>query len=273
MPGVIHFPSPATPTTFQPRHRFGSLRAIFALMLREMSTSYGRSPGGYVWAILEPAGAIALLTVIFAIGFHAPPIGHDFALFYATGLLPFMMFNHTSATVANAINYSKPLLAYPSVTYIDAICARFLLNLMTQILVMIIIMLSLNWIIAEPIRFDPMRVISAVTLIASLSLGIGTLNCFLSSMFPLWQRIWSVMTRPLFLISGIIFILEIVPQPYRDYLWYNPLIHVVSLMRSGFYASYAPTWVNPVFIMLISSVCFVLGLVFLNRYHREILQN
>ena len=31
--------------------RFATLRTITALILREMATTYGRSPGGYVWAI------------------------------------------------------------------------------------------------------------------------------------------------------------------------------------------------------------------------------
>ena len=38
--------------------RFRSARAVVALMLREMATTYGRSPGGYVWApgYWEPRG-------------------------------------------------------------------------------------------------------------------------------------------------------------------------------------------------------------------------
>ena len=51
-------------TTGGPRRRFASLRAIAALVLREMSTTNGRSPGGYLWAILEPAAGIALLTIV-----------------------------------------------------------------------------------------------------------------------------------------------------------------------------------------------------------------
>ena len=37
-----------------------SLRAVAALVLREMSTRYGRTPGGYLWAILEPLGMIIM---------------------------------------------------------------------------------------------------------------------------------------------------------------------------------------------------------------------
>ena len=60
-------------------------RATLALILREMSTSYGRTPGGYLWAVAEPVAAVALLTVVFALAFDHPPIGRDFALFYASG--------------------------------------------------------------------------------------------------------------------------------------------------------------------------------------------
>ena len=35
---------------------FASLRSILALMLREMSTRYGRTPGGYIWAIVNRDG-------------------------------------------------------------------------------------------------------------------------------------------------------------------------------------------------------------------------
>ena len=100
-----------------------------------MATSYGRSPGGYVWAILEPAAGIALLTAIFSIGFRSPPLGVSFAMFYATGMLPFTLFTDITGKLGQSMNYSKQLLAYPRVTFLDTILARFGLNLMTQILV------------------------------------------------------------------------------------------------------------------------------------------
>ena len=49
----------------KPRRSWATFRTVSALMLREMSTRYGRSPGGYAWALLEPVGAI----IVMAIGF------------------------------------------------------------------------------------------------------------------------------------------------------------------------------------------------------------
>lgn len=44
-------------------------------------------------------------------GFRTPPLGTNFAIFYATGVVPFMTYLDMSGKVANSIRYSKPLLA------------------------------------------------------------------------------------------------------------------------------------------------------------------
>ncbi|MDN5567466.1 MAG: sugar ABC transporter permease, partial [Paracoccus sp. (in: a-proteobacteria)] len=122
------------------QHRsFASLRAIGALILREMQTSHGRASGGYFWAIAEPVGGIVLLTLIFSVGFRSPPIGTSFAMFYATGVVPFMCYLDLSGKVAGSIRYSKALLTYPAVTFMDALLARIAFNAITQIMVSFVI--------------------------------------------------------------------------------------------------------------------------------------
>ena len=55
-------------------------------------------------------------------------------------------------------------------------------------------------------------------------------------------------------------------------MWYNPLVHVVGQMRSGFYPYYDAPYVSPAYVFAISLICFALGLVMLRRYARDILQ-
>jgi capsular polysaccharide transport system permease protein len=252
---------------------FPTLRTLSALILREMVTSYGRSPGGYLWAILEPAAGTALMTLIFSLGFRSPPLGSNFPIFYATGIVPFFMYNDLSNKVATAIQYSKALLVYPSVTFVDAILARFILNAITQILVGYIILSFIIIVLDAPTSMDFDRVVLGFAMAMTLGLGIGTLNCFLFSMMPLWQRAWSILTRPLFIVSGIFFIYDNIPDPYQGWLWYNPLVHVVGIVRSGFYARYDATYASPAYVFGIAAVALVAGLLFLRRYHRDILYN
>lgn len=255
------------------RRSFPTLRTLSALILREMVTTYGRSPGGYLWAVLEPAAGTALLTAIFSLGFKTPPLGTHFSIFYASGIVPFLMYNDLVNKVGTSIRFSKSLLVYPTVTFVDAIAARFLLNAMTQTMVACVVLSVVIIGLDAPVSLDMPRVMLGFSMSMALALGIGTCNCFLFAMYPLWQRIWGVVTRPLFFVSGVIFLHETVPQPYRDWLAWNPLAHVVGAARSGFYARYEATWVDPIYVFSIAGVTLVTGLVFLRRYHSDILHD
>ena len=240
-------------------------RTIAALILREMSTTYGRSPGGYVWAVLEPALGIALLSVIFAIGFRAPSLGINFPIFYATGLLPFFMFLTVHNNVSQSINFSRALLAYPRVTFADAIIARLILGCATQLVVGIVVFAVILAMFETRTQLAIDRIMLSYAMAIALAAGVGTLNCYLMSLYPLWQRAWSISMRPAILISGIIFIYESVPAPYGDWLLWNPLMHVTSEMRGGFYPDYEAGFVAPAFVFGVAAVCGLLGLIFLRR--------
>ena len=240
-------------------------------MLREMSTTYGRSLGGYAWAILEPVLSIAFLTLVFSLILRTPPLGTDFEIFYATGLLPFIIYRDTAQKLAMAIQFSKSLLSYPSVTFLDAIFARFVLNIITGILVFSITTWALLLLFDPDVVIDPYNVILSLLLAFLLGAGVGVLNCFLFAYLPDWQRIWNIFNRPMFILSGTLFIFESIPPAFQNILWFNPVIHVVGIMRKGFYPTYEASYVSLVFVFLVSLISLVLGLFFLRRWTQNIL--
>lgn len=287
---------PATPTSDQPRRpgpagpgtpgdggglvrdglrarRFRTSRTVVALMLREMATTYGRSPGGYLWAVVEPILGLAVLTFVFSLMLRSPPVGNSFPLFYATGMLPFLMFNSIANKMATAINFSRPLLAYPAVTLVDALAARFILNALTHLMVAYIVFTGLIAIIGARAELDLPAILLAFAMASVLGIGVGTLNCYLMTAFPVWERAWQIATRPLFIISGIFFTYDSLPRMVQDILWYNPLMHVTGAMRAGFYATYRADYVSLPFVLSVAGLTFVMGLLLLWRHHRELLEN
>ncbi len=250
---------------------FATPRAIGALILREITTTYGRSPGGYVWAILEPAAGIALLTLVFSIGFRTPPLGTSFALFYAAGILPLMMYSDISTKLAQTIQFSRALLTYPRITFLDALIARFVLNALTQMMVHFIVLGFILIYLKPTTVLNYSKIGQAYMLTFALAIGVGTLNSFLTLAYPVWNTAWAILNRPLFLASCVFFIFESVPQPYSDYLWFNPIVHIAGLMRDGFYPFYQPTYVSIAYPLAIAALTTMSGLFLLNRYHRDIL--
>ena len=115
------------------------MRATLALILREMSTSYGRSPGGWIWAVVQPVGAIAMMSLAFSMAIRTPSLGFSFPLFYASGLLPYMLFNDLSNKLGQALRYSRALMSYPAVTIIDALAARLLFNALIHAVIFLLV--------------------------------------------------------------------------------------------------------------------------------------
>ncbi|EPX75422.1 ABC transporter permease [Salipiger mucosus] len=252
--------------------RFASMRTIMALILREMATSYGRSPGGYLWAILEPAAGVAAMVVIFSLGFRSPPLGDNFAIYYASGLLPFLMFVNTSSKTQQAINYSRQLLAYPRVTFVDALLARFALTVLTQAAVGVIIFTFIKVTMDTRTILDLGALLNAYGMAAATGFGVGVMNCLLVSRHAIWSTVWSVITRPLMLLSGVIFLHDRIPDPYRTWLEWNPLVHAVGEARRAFYYSYRGTYIDPVFTYGLALICATVGLLFLHSYYRDLLE-
>ncbi|WP_291239822.1 ABC transporter permease [Gemmobacter sp.] len=248
-----------------------SLSTIAALMLREMSSRYGRSPGGYIWALLVPMGGIAIMALGFSLVLRTPPLGNSFLLFYATGMLPFNQFMELDTTISRALRYSKALLAYPAVRWIDALLARFLLNLLTKLVVTGIVLGSIMAFTETRTFVDVGAIVTALAMAAALGFGMGVMNCALDGLFPAWDMIWSIITRPIFLASGILLLYRDMPSHVQEILWWNPLLHVVGAMRAGFYPMYDSSYVSPAYAFGVALALLAMGLLLVRRHHLNIL--
>lgn len=230
-----------------------------------MSTTYGRSPGGYLWAVVEPLAVIALLSFAFSLAFQAPSLGNSFPLFYATGYLPYVLFHDVSSKTALAIRFSRPLLHFSAVTWFDVLLARFLLNAFTHLAVGALV-LTVMVVVETQVTPDMTLVLRAVAMAGLLALGTGMINAYLFLAFPAWERVWLIVTRPLFIVSGVLFLFEDVPSDLRDMLWFNPLFHITGEMRRAFYATYDASYVSPSFAFGVGLALLATSLLLLSRH-------
>lgn len=252
--------------------RFLTLRSVTALMLREMSATYGKSPGGYIWAVVQPIGIILVLSVGFSLLLRTPSLGTNFLLFYATGYLPFDIYATMASKIAQSLNYSRALLAYPRVTWLDAVLARFFLNLLTLTTVFCLLITGILLAVDTRTVIDIGPIITGIILAAGLGLGVGMMNCLLGGLFPVWDIIWGMISRPLFLASGVFFLYEDMPATVQNILWWNPLLHVTGWLRTGFYPTYHAPYVALPYVVGVILILITLGLVFLRGNYKAILQ-
>ncbi len=252
---------------------FQTIRVILALLLREVSTTFGRSSLGYLWALLEPIGIIIVFTLAFSIIFKQPPLGDSFPLFYATGYIPFGIYNTSQTKISTAISQNKVLLFYPAVTHTDVICGRMLLVALTEFMVALIVFGGL--LIYSGITTIPSFIHIFVALGLALLVGssVGLMNATLFEIFPSWRNIWKILTRPMFFISAIFYLFDTLPDYIQAVLWWNPLIHIIGSLRVGFFPEYEGEYISWMYVVSVSLSLMTIGLVNLRTSNKFIINN
>ncbi|SFR64589.1 capsular polysaccharide transport system permease protein [Litoreibacter janthinus] len=252
---------------------FQTVRVIAALLMREVSTTFGRSSLGYLWAVLEPIGIIVVFTLAFSIIFKQPPLGDSFPLFYATGYLPFGMYNSAQSKISTSIAQNKALLFYPAVTHTDVVLGRFTLIALTEFTVALIVFSGLliysgvNSVASFP------HVFMALGMALVLGASVGLMNATLFEIFPSWRSIWKILTRPMFFISAIFYLYDTLPSDFQAVLWWNPLIHIIGSLRVGFYPEYEGAYISWLYVIMLSLVLMTIGLVNLRTSNKFIINN
>jgi capsular polysaccharide transport system permease protein len=103
-------------------------------------------------------------------------------------------------------------------------------------------------------------------------MGFGMINIVVRIFITNWLTVFSLVTGPLYLLSGIWFLPEQVPQPLRDYLLLNPLAHFVMWCRVGFYRDYNPEYLDRPYALAWALGALVVGLALMRIARRKVLE-
>ena len=235
-------------------------RVVSAMISREMVTRFGNNPGGYVWALLDPIANIAFLTLIFSTIARNPPLGTSFPLFFATGFIAFHYYRSIESFVSAGIKSNKTLLSYPNVAPADVIIARYVLQLATTTAIAVVVLGFVMQFIRNPPVLNFAPIIEAAFAASIMGLGISLANNVLFIKYRIYERLYAVVNRPLYLISGIFFLPDAVPHPFRELLLINPGIHIVMLFRQGFYPEYRAIGLNMPYLYAWVCILFFAGM-------------
>lgn len=241
---------------------------VTALVLRETLTRYGDSSIGYIWALIRPMLTIGVFLMMAYLGRTREMAGMDLVGFFTTGLIAYDMVTFNLNQAANASKANRALLAYPRVRPVDTVIARVYLESATLVVVFAILM-GLNAVYLGELHVESWRgLLGAFGLGMWLGGSAGLVVCGLGTIWGTFHRVVDVMMRPLLFFSGVFYPGNALPPMIRDVLMYNPVLHVVELLRSAWFRGYESQFASPTYVAGWCVVLSVLGLM-TERFARD----
>jgi capsular polysaccharide transport system permease protein len=105
-----------------------------------------------------------------------------------------------------------------------------------------------------------------------LGMGFGMITSVAIELVPEVGRVLSLAMMPLYFVSGVMYPISVVPQPWRDYLLLNPIAHGLEAARLGFAPYYhAVPELNVPYLYGFALVTLFLGLALHRRFAMRLL--
>lgn len=245
-------------------------RVTVAMVFREIDARYGNKPGGYLWAFVDPVAYIVLLTLVREALSSVAPIGDSIALFIASGYIAYFCFQSVSSYIAQAVKGNKRLLSYPVISAFDVVMGRFFLQLITLVGIAVCILFVASFDAVRQPHFNIFMMLQAGLVAALFGFGVGLSNVALFAVWPFYEKVFGMIMRPMFLLSGVFMLPDEIPPPYQAYLLYNPVVHLVMWFRKGIYADYRAGLLDITYVMESTVFVVMAGLILFTACSRSI---
>lgn len=212
---------------------------LFALVLREYLTRFGSRRMGVFWSIFEPLVSIAFMMFIFTVIRARSVPGMDFPMFLLTGMIPFFLMRNIVFKLMDSVGANQALFSYPNIKIFDTYVARVLVELSVSSAVYLVFIFIFGFWIGYDISVAyPLEWLFSLLIGILFAFGLGILFSIITQVAPNAKTFIRVLFLPLYLMSGVIFPLWIIPDKYLPWLLWNPFAHIISNIRESIFVNY-----------------------------------
>jgi len=236
-------------------------RVIFALIMREIITRYGRHNIGFAWLFAEPmlftVGVTALWSVV-----HSGNSGHETNIiaFAVTSYSTVLVWRNTIGRCTLAVEPNASLLFHRNVQIIDLFIARIALEIagITLSMVVLVTTLVVTGLIAPPA--DILTMAAGWALLAWYAAAMGLLIGGLCEYSELVERFWHPIAYFQLPVSGAFAMASWLPPGMRQIILYFPAANCAELFRFGYFGSSIKPYYDIEYVVIVCALLTWVGL-------------
>ena len=208
-------------------------RILWALLMRELATRYGRRNLGFLWLVAEPLLFCAAVLLLWSA--IRSPFEHGVRLFpfLVTGYVPLTLLRHTLSQSLTGLRVNSALLYHRQITTLHLLLARVALEVVgvsLSFFIVIAIGLAFGLIEAWP---DLTLLYGGWLLLAGVMVGMSLIFGALGALSEVAERVLGVTTYILVPLSGVFVMADWLPPTAREALLLLPFAHCIEMMRGS----------------------------------------
>jgi ABC-type polysaccharide/polyol phosphate export permease len=231
---------------------------IVELTKNDFKAKYLGSYLGIFWAFIHPTITILVLWLVFQFGFKSMPVNdYPFVNWLISGIIPWFFFteslgNGTSSIVDNSFLVKKVAFRVSLLPIIK------ILSALAIHVFFIFVVIIINWFYGFEPTIYTLQIFYYLFALILLLLGLTWLTSAIYVFFKDTAQVISIIISLGFWVTPVYWTFSIVPDKYKLFFKFNPMIYIVEGYRSA-YLYHTWFWDDmPSFILFWCETCLVL---------------
>lgn len=245
-------------------------RVIGALMLREITTRFGRENIGFLWIMGEPLLFAVLVGIMWTYLHGSSEHGVGIMAFVVSGYIPLTLFRHAVSRSTALFVANNSLMYHRQIGIYDFIFARFLIEMigsMMAYLFIAIILISLDYF---PIPDDIGLLVFGWFLYSFITLSMCLVIAPLSEMSEVLEKFMPAITYIMIPFSGTFNMASWLSPSVREVLLYSPFVTAMELMRAGIFGDKVTPYYNIPVALCVPMIFCLVGFALCRRIRRHL---
>lgn len=245
-------------------------RVIGALMLREITTRFGRENIGFLWIMGEPLLFAVLVGIMWSYLHGSSEHGVSVMAFVVSGYIPLTLFRHAVSKSIALFVANNSLMYHRQIGIYDFIFVRFLIEMIGSMMAYLFIAIILMILGYFPIPADIGLLIIGWLLYSFITLSMCLVIAPLSEMSEVLEKFMPVVTYIMIPFSGTFNMASWLSPNVREVLLYSPFVTAMELMRAGIFGDKVTPYYNYPVAFGVPIILCVLGFALCRRIRRHL---
>lgn len=245
-------------------------RVIGALMLRELTTRFGRENIGFLWIMVEPLLFAVLVGILWRVMKGPEEYGVSIIAFVVSGYIPLVLFRSSVSRAVSSFTANGSLMYHRQIKILDLILVRFIVELIGHMMAYLFIALVLWTLGLFPTPYNLGFFMLGWGYYALFTFAVTLVIAPLSEFSDVLEKVIPVTTYLMVPFSGAFYLVSVLHGNAQAVALYSPPVHGMEMMRYGIFGPSIDPHYDFLYPLAFCLPCAALGLLLCRIVRRRL---